>query len=293
MSRLGLILIATLILVTSAQFTYAAKPYHQSFNDVAVIPFRNTVTIGGIAAGSPTVDGLAVLPEVMEGFSVARGSADYDALKLYIKMEGQTADLRGTAISNQILNISDPNVLPGTAGTMYLQYEYGGLVAIDGDVGNSVTYGLSVTKDIGPGGTGGTLLDMGSREIAPPISLGNTFNSTLNVDVPFVYGEEFSLTTRFDVILRSDQEYFFSPPASFILDPATTYQSILADFENSATLEAVFIPEGASLALNSASGFDFTPVLNFGQPVPVPSALLLFTPAVLLLGRFKLQRHKG
>ena len=76
-----------------------AKPYHQSLNDIGISGWRDT-QLGGLTTHSPIVDRLAIAPENTNGFSAVRGSADYDSLKIYIKMEGELADLSGTAISN-------------------------------------------------------------------------------------------------------------------------------------------------------------------------------------------------
>ena len=271
--------LACLLLYTAAiQPALSADPWHESFNKLSILPWRNN-SFGGLAAGTGAVDGVANFAEFSRtvsagGTIIWRGSADFDDLKIYMEQIGVIADHRSTAISHQILNISDPTVAPGTAGTMYLSYSFGGSVTIDGGPDNSVVYSLSVTQDVSNSGIGGTLLEYAERTVAIPGS-AVTGSSGVSVAVPFVYGDEFRITTRFDVRIQSDLT-----PA---LSPDSTFMSIIAAFDNSATLDAVYIPEGASITLGSLSGFDLGALTRFGTPVPLPLPITLLMSALLPL----------
>ena len=205
--------------------------------------------------------------------------ASYDRLRIYIEMDGQISDHQGRATSNQIYNITDPLVPLGAAGTMYLAYSFDGRTEIIGGSGNSVYYSLRVTHNIDNNGQHGDQLVFEERTVGPGTS-GQTGTTRVTATVPFVYGEEFRITTSFEILTQSDQVYLpFN--SSFILSENSTYEYIEAAFDESATLDAVYLPEGASITLNSATNFDLAPLVNFGVPVPLPPSLFMFVPAVL------------
>ena len=285
-ARIQLSLVLTLC-VTCAPLAYGADPWHESFNKASALPYRNNF-LGGMAIGTGAVDGPAVFPETSEtkafgGTITASGSADHDDLKLYLKMTGEVADHRASAISHSIYNISDPSVAPGTSGTMYLNYSFGGITSIDGGTGNSVTYSLSINHNVENTGIGGTLLDFKQKTVealsavATPTGMTNT-----SVAVPFNYNEDFRITTRFDVRILSDLEYDFIG-TNYVLSQDSTFQSITAAFDNSATLDAIFLPDGASIGLNSATGFDLSPLVQFGVPIPLPAPLTMLIPALTII----------
>lgn len=260
-----------------------ADPWHQSFNKVSTIPWRNNF-LGGVSIGTGAVDGPAAFAPWSERGLTTSGAADFGELKIYIEQAGQIADHRATAISHQIYNVTDPAVAAGSAGTLFLSFTMGGITTIVGEAGNSVTASLSVTLNIENNGTGGTVLDFFERVIEPPADAA-TGIASYNVEVPFTYGEDFRVTTRFGVRIRSDLEYDLSNR----LIPGSTFESITAAFDNSATLDAIYLPEGATIALNSVSDYDPAQIVRFGTPAPVPAppVLAVFLPALLML------RHLG
>lgn len=271
-------LACSLIYLAAIQPALAADPWYESFNKVSIVPWRNS-GFGGLAAGTSAIDGIADFEEFSRtvasgGTIIWHGSADFDDLKIYMEQIGVVADHRATAISHQILNVSDPTVAPGTAGTMYLSYSFGGFTKIDGGPENSVSYSLSVTQDVSNSGIGGTLLEFVERTTTISGSAA-TGISNVNATVPFVYGDDFRITTRFDVRIQSELE----------LTPSTgtTFVGIVAAFDNSATLDAVYIPEGASISLASISGFDLGALTHFGTPVPLPLPIALFLSALVPL----------
>lgn len=292
MSASTKIIYSAIFWAIASQPVYAAFPWDESFNSVSTIVRSNggspagSDVLGGGSVGTPNgVDGVAEIPNYSTtnffgGTLTTNGSASYDALKIFVEIDGPIADHQGTAFSHQILNVSDPTISPGTSGTLYLSYSYNGSASFVAGVGNAVEYHFWVKQNVENTGIGGTLLyeDLGS--IGAGSAVANVSNGT-NIAVPFIYGEDFRITTSLSVRTLSDRNFTFAG-GNWVLASPSSYESITAAFDESAVLNAIYLPDGASISLASASGYDLSPFVRFGQPVPIPASIALFAPALLL-----------
>ncbi len=293
--------IATLgaLFVTSAfaPATHSADPWHQSFNKFGTIPYHNgsaitdefplsSSVLGGVTTGvGPVVDGRAELPEVNRitlfgGAVTTWGSADFDNLKAYVKIDGDVSDHQSTATTHQILNVSDPAVAPGTTGTLHLRHSLSG-VADFGGSDQAVNLSLRITHNILDSGIGGNVLTLEERTLqgsTAAVGAGSIFTA-----VPFVYGEDFRLTTTFRVQTVSDRAFDFIGGTTYQVNPESQYEFIEAAFDQSATLDAIFLPDNASISLVGATPLYFGDIVRFGVPVPLPLPILMFAQGLVVL----------
>lgn len=305
-SRIYSLAIVISIIFTSPVFaTHDPQFPHNfgdSFNQSSVISTRADGG-GGINAGSGRLPGLAEFDVTRQsqtnipGEIIARGSADYGSLKLFVEISGSILDHRGSAISNDWYTVLDPTALPGTEGTMFLDYGFHGNVLVTGSQASDVvTAGLSIEQGIMSNGTGGTLLAFSQRSLGGGGGVSTPNNGLSGVEVPFIYNVPFNITTRLGVQLSSD--LVFTTRITPTNEIELTYvegdiERIQADFENTATLDAIYIPVGASLG--TKSNVDYTSIVRFGVPtlVPIPGAVWLFGSGFVALLAARRNRPQG
>lgn len=277
--------------VAVATPSLAALDYSQSFNQASTIDGASNDG-GGRNAGIGPVSGPAVLDversssSNLPGRIEAHVEADYGALKAFLQTSGSITTHSASARSNEWFEINDPLVAAGTLGTMHIGYGLAGDATVHDAEGAGVP-GEWVFADLsiflGQTGTQlGTELGRLSRALVNGGAVGGPSSpSMLSVAVPFTYGVPFNVTTALGVSVVSDARFMFGAGGQ-LTKIAGEIDFLEADFGNSATLSAIYVPVGAMLS--AASGFDYSPVLHFGVPVPLPPALGLFVGALAMLG---------
>jgi hypothetical protein len=278
---------------------FAALDYSQPFNQASTIDGASNDG-GGRNAGIGPVAGPAVLDverlssSNLPGRIEAHVRADYGALQAFLQTSGSITTHSASARSNEWFEINDPLVPVGTLGTMHIGYGLSGDATVH-DAGGAGVPGEWVFADLSifHGQTGtqpGTELGRLSRALVNGGAVGSPSSpSTLSVAVPFAYGMPFNVTTILGVSVVSDARFMFTAGGQ-LSKIAGVIDFLEADFGNSATLDAIFVPVGA--ILSAGSDFDYTPVLRFGAPVPVPPALGLFAGALAVLGAHH-RRHSA
>ncbi len=277
--------------------SFAALDYSQSFNQASTIDGASNDG-GGRNAGVGPVSGPAILDvertssSNLPGRIEAHVRADYDSLKAFLQTSGSITTHGASARSNEWFEINDPLVAAGSLGTMYIGYGLTGDATVH-DAGGAGVPGEWVFAElsifVGQTGTQlGTELGRLSRALVNGGAVGGVSGpSMLSVAVAFTYGVPFNVTTTLGVSVVSDGRFMFDAGGQ-LTKLAGEIEFLEADFGNSANLSALYVPVGATLA--AGSGFDYTPVLHFGAPVPVLPSLGLFASALAMLGVHRLRR---
>jgi hypothetical protein len=265
-----------------------AQAFSQSFNQASTLDARPNDG-GGRNASSGQVSGPAELAIARDSSSNLPGHieafvrADYGSLKARLQTSGSITDHDATARTNEWFTVTDPAVAPGTIGTMHLGYALSGDATVHdangiGVAGERVFADLIVFRGQSATQLGTELGRLSLRlvnggAVGPP----GTANR-LAVQTDFEYGVPFNITSALTVRVRSDAIFNFLPSGQLV-KLGGEIELLEADFANSAILDAVFIPQGATLSAGST--FDYAPVLRFGTPVPLPPAITLFATAVV------------
>jgi hypothetical protein len=244
----------------------------------------------------------AIEPTFTPGFLYGDGLASFGRLQARVEIAGPSA-WRGTTRASFSDVYAPSGGVSGTEGVFYLVYSLTGFARVEYNdnpdpivtIENVARATIAAQKIR----LGEPTEELGSESATVPYSYSNDGNPVMvpfapslrSVQVPFIYGEKFTLTQSLVVDGYMDNGFLRStgPPTRYFYGGGSI-DSVLVDYFHTAELIAVVNEENPEFVLTGVSPLDYQALVTDTFPVPEPGPWAAALVAVAGVGWFRMRR---